>query len=55
MLQDEKVRCPMSGRPIKLKDLIDVHFTNIQDRDSKTALINKQVTTLVYQYIMIMK
>lgn len=32
----------MSGKPIKLKDLIDVHFTDIQDRDSKTALINKQ-------------
>ncbi|XP_045175172.1 nitric oxide synthase-interacting protein-like [Mercenaria mercenaria] len=39
---DEKVRCPMSGKPIKLKDLIDVHFTDIKDRDSKTALINKQ-------------
>lgn len=39
---DEKVRCPMSGKPIKLKDLIEVHFTDIKDRDSKTALINKQ-------------
>lgn len=39
---DEKVRCPMSGKPIKLKDLIDVNFTDIKDRDTKTALINKQ-------------
>jgi len=35
----------MSNRPIKLKDLIDVKFTPINDRDSKTALISKQVTT----------
>lgn len=39
---DEKVRCPMSNRPIKLKDLMDVKFTPINDRDSKTALISKQ-------------
>ncbi|XP_063400735.1 nitric oxide synthase-interacting protein-like [Mytilus trossulus] len=39
---DEKVRCPMSGRPIKLKDFIDVKFTPINDRDSKTALISKE-------------
>lgn len=39
---DEKVRCPMSGRPIKLKDMLDVKFTPINDRDSKTALISKQ-------------
>lgn len=39
---DEKVRCPMSNKPIRLKDLIDVKFTPIKDRDSKTALISKQ-------------
>lgn len=39
---DEKVRCPMSGKPIKLKDLVDVHFTHIKDRDTKTAIISKQ-------------
>ncbi|XP_061167098.1 nitric oxide synthase-interacting protein-like [Saccostrea echinata] len=39
---DEKVRCPMSGKPIKLKDLFPVHFTPIKDRDEKTALISKQ-------------
>lgn len=39
---DEKVRCPMSGKPIKLKDLFPVHFTPIKDRDEKTSLIAKQ-------------
>ncbi|XP_029636612.1 nitric oxide synthase-interacting protein isoform X1 [Octopus sinensis] len=39
---DEKVRCPMSGKPIKLKDLIDITFTPINDRDTKTSLITKQ-------------
>lgn len=38
---DEKVRCPMSGDVLKLKDLIDVTFTPINDRDSKTSLIAK--------------
>ncbi|XP_064600576.1 nitric oxide synthase-interacting protein-like [Liolophura sinensis] len=39
---DEKVRCPMSGKPLRLKDLIDVEFTPIKDGDPKTALISKQ-------------
>ncbi|XP_021377616.1 nitric oxide synthase-interacting protein-like [Mizuhopecten yessoensis] len=39
---DEKVKCPMSGKPLRLKDLITVNFTDIMDRDSKTALITKQ-------------
>lgn len=38
---DEKVRCPMSGKPLKLKDLIPVNFTPIKDRDEKTSLISK--------------
>lgn len=33
---------PHEWKPIKLKDLIDVNFTPIKDRDTKTALINKQ-------------
>ncbi|KAK2164014.1 hypothetical protein LSH36_70g02046 [Paralvinella palmiformis] len=37
---DEKVRCPMSGKPIKLKDLIEVKFTPIKD-DGKKSLITK--------------
>lgn len=39
---DEKVRCPMSGKTLKLKDLIPVKFTPINDRDEKTSLITKQ-------------
>ncbi|XP_041365839.1 nitric oxide synthase-interacting protein-like [Gigantopelta aegis] len=38
---DEKVRCPMSGKPLKLKDFTDVKFTPIKDGDNKTALISK--------------
>lgn len=38
---DEKVRCPMTGKPIKFKDLIPVKFTFINDRDDKTSLISK--------------
>lgn len=38
---DEKVRCPMSGEVLKLKDLISVKFTPINDRDNKTSLITK--------------
>ena len=45
-LQDEKVRCPMSGKVLKLKDLTDVHFTPIKDGDNKTALISKTVSVI---------
>ena len=44
-LQDEKVRCPMSGKPIKLKDLIEVKFTPIKD-DGKKSLITKSVRNI---------
>lgn len=37
---EEKVRCPMSGKPIKLKDLIEVKFREIKDGD-KRSLITK--------------
>eukprot|EP00058_Branchiostoma_floridae_P022768 XP_002608258.1 hypothetical protein BRAFLDRAFT_59837 [Branchiostoma floridae] len=39
---EEKVRCPMSGRPLKMKDLIPVVFKPVNDRDNKTSLIVKQ-------------
>jgi len=38
---DDKVRCPMSGKVLKFKDLIPVKFTPINDRDSKTSVISK--------------
>ena len=43
-LQDEKIRCPMSGKPIKMKDLLDIKFTLIKDGDSKKSLITKDVS-----------
>lgn len=39
---DETVRCPMSGKPLRLKDLIPVTFTLAKDGD-KRALIAKDV------------
>nr|XP_032804836.1 nitric oxide synthase-interacting protein [Petromyzon marinus]XP_032804837.1 nitric oxide synthase-interacting protein [Petromyzon marinus] len=39
---DKNVYCPMSGRPLRLKDLYAVKFTAVNDRDTKTALISKQ-------------
>ena len=42
--QDETVRCPMSGKPLRLKDLIPVTFTLAKDGD-KRALIAKDVNT----------
>lgn len=38
---DEKVRCPMSGGVLKLKNLTDVHWTHIKDGDKKKSLIVK--------------
>ncbi|CAK8689310.1 unnamed protein product [Clavelina lepadiformis] len=39
---DSKVYCPMSKKPLKLKDLIPVKFTPIADRDKKTSVIAKK-------------
>lgn len=38
---DDKVRCPMSNKVLKFKDLIPVKFTPINDRDDKTSVISK--------------
>ena len=34
----------MSGQVLKMKDLINVKFTPINDRDNKTSLIAKSVS-----------
>jgi nitric oxide synthase-interacting protein len=39
---DMKTYCPMSGKELRVKDLVPVKFTAIADRDSKTAAIVKQ-------------
>lgn len=36
---DEKVRCPMSGKPLKMKNLIDVKFTEIKDQEDKNIAL----------------
>lgn len=36
------VLCPMTGKPLKMSDLIDVKFTLVQDPDDKKSLILKQ-------------
>ena len=47
---DEKVRCPMSNRPIKLKDLIDVKFTPITTEILEQHLFqNRQDTSVLLQ------
>lgn len=39
---EKSVLCPMTGKPLKLKDLIDVKFTEIKDPDDKKSLIVKK-------------
>ncbi|ODM96646.1 Nitric oxide synthase-interacting protein [Orchesella cincta] len=39
---DKTIRCPMSGAPLKVKDLIPVKFTEIKDPTDKRALIVKE-------------
>lgn len=39
---DSTIYCPVSFKPIKAKDLIDVKFTLVQDPDDKKSLIVKE-------------
>ncbi|XP_076632802.1 nitric oxide synthase-interacting protein homolog [Colletes latitarsis] len=39
---DKTIYCPISGKPLKIKDLIPVKFTEIKDPDDKKSLIVKQ-------------
>lgn len=38
---DKTVYCPMTNKPLRLKDLIDVKFTLVKDPDDKKSLIIK--------------
>ncbi|CAK9803791.1 Nitric oxide synthase-interacting protein homolog [Anthophora plagiata] len=44
MLQkpDKTIYCPISGNPLKIKDLIPVKFTEVKDPDDRKSLIVKQ-------------
>ncbi|XP_034254876.1 nitric oxide synthase-interacting protein homolog [Thrips palmi] len=39
---DKTIYCPMSNKPLKIKDLIDVKFTEVKDPDDKKSLIVKE-------------
>ncbi|XP_054732957.1 nitric oxide synthase-interacting protein homolog [Anastrepha obliqua] len=39
---DSTIYCPVSGRPLKVKDLIDVKFTLLKDGDNSRSLIAKE-------------
>ncbi|XP_017889710.1 nitric oxide synthase-interacting protein homolog [Ceratina calcarata] len=39
---DKTIYCPVSGKPLKIKDLIPVKFTEVKDPDDKKSLIVKQ-------------
>ncbi|KAG7189488.1 hypothetical protein KM043_017182 [Ampulex compressa] len=39
---DKTIYCPISGKPLKIKDLIPIKFTEVKDPDDKKSLIIKQ-------------
>ncbi|XP_052870646.1 nitric oxide synthase-interacting protein homolog isoform X2 [Anopheles cruzii] len=39
---DSKIYCPVSGKPLKAKDLIDVKFTLVKDASDRKSLIAKE-------------
>ncbi|KZC05000.1 PREDICTED: nitric oxide synthase-interacting protein homolog isoform X1 [Dufourea novaeangliae] len=39
---DKTIYCPISGRPLRIKDLIPVKFTEVKDPDDKKSLIVKE-------------
>jgi len=39
---DKTVYCPMSGKPLKVKELVDVVWTEVRDPDQKASLISRQ-------------
>ncbi|KAG1714709.1 Nitric oxide synthase-interacting protein [Nymphon striatum] len=39
---DKAVLCPMSGKPLKMKDLTEIIFTEVKDPDDKSSLITKK-------------
>ncbi len=48
---DKTVYCPMSRKPIRVKDLVDVQWTVARDPDDKRSLIARLILFyLIYVY-----
>ncbi|XP_031833877.1 nitric oxide synthase-interacting protein homolog [Nomia melanderi] len=39
---DKTIYCPISGKPLKIKDLVPIKFTEVKDPDDRKSLIVKQ-------------
>merc|ERR1711915_832217 len=39
---DKTVYCPMSGKPLKVKDLTDVVWTEVKDPDNKKSMMSRE-------------
>lgn len=39
---DKTVRCPMSGKPLKMNELMDIKFKEVSDPDDSKAIITKK-------------
>ena len=39
---DKVVYCPMSGKPLKVKELVDVQWTEVKDPDNKKSMISRE-------------
>ena len=42
LFQDKTIYCPVSGKPLRAKDLINIKFIEVKDPDDKKALITKE-------------
>lgn len=42
IFQDQKVYCMMSGKPLRMKDLIDVKFKLANDPSDKNHILTKK-------------
>lgn len=47
--QSKTVLCPMSGKPIKMNELITVRFTPLDPSLDRVALLTRQVSLLSTQ------
>merc|ERR1712098_38005 len=39
---DKTIYCPMSRQPIRVKDLVDMHWTEVRDPDAKKNIISRE-------------